>query len=111
MSESRYVPLEQRAAALIEKGTRAWQEIQRLAMSEDEPLDSVVLLGQELWLPHHETDGSKYRVTLRLAVHFPKEGGGIAEARVYDRFLELEAALSDDQGSVSIASDVRSENP
>jgi hypothetical protein len=107
MSECRYIPLEDRAERLIEKGIRAWQEIQRLAMSEDEPLDSIVLLGQELWLPHHETDGTKHRVTLRVAVHFPEQNRQAAERQVYECFRELEERLTDDQGGVRIAAEVR----
>ena len=107
MSEGRYVSLEQRAAWLIEKGVRAWQEIQRLAMSDDEPLDSVVLLGQELWLPHHETLGSRYRVTLRVAVHFPEADRAAAEERVEACFRELEERCSDERGTLKIAAEVR----
>lgn len=107
MSECRYIPLEQRAAALIAKGTRAWQEVQRLAMADDEPLDSVVLLGQELWLPHHETDGSLYGVTLRLAIHLPSVERHAKRVRVETYLHELEAALSDEQGRLSIAAEER----
>jgi hypothetical protein len=95
-----YIPLEQRAAVLTEKGVRVWQEIQRLAMAHDELLDSVVLLGQELWLPHHETDGAKYSVTLRIAVHYPSP---TAEAPVREQFRELERRFSGDDGTVHIA--------
>lgn len=109
MSEQagRYVPLEQRAGWLIEKGVRAWQEIQRLAMSEAEPLDSVVLLGQELWLPHHETEGTRYRLALRVAVHFPEATRDASQELVSTFFRELEARYSDEQGSLLIAADVR----
>lgn len=109
MSEQcgRYIPLEQRAERLIEKGVRAWQEIQRLAMAESEPLDSVVLLGQQLWLPHHETEGALYGVTLRIAVHYPHATRAAAEAEVTAALRELEARFSDDQGSLTIAADVR----
>jgi hypothetical protein len=109
MSEQggRYVPLERRSEWLIEKGVRAWQEIQRLAMEESEPLDSVVLLGQELWLPHHETEGTLYRVTLRIAVHYPHATRAASEALVTAALRELEARFSDDQGGLSIAAEVR----
>jgi len=106
--EGRYVPLERRAEWLIQKGIRAWQEIQRLAMSEEEPLDSVVLVGQELWLPHHETEGTLYRVTLRIAVHFPEPTRTASAAYVTACLRELEGRFSDDQGSLSIAAEVRS---
>jgi hypothetical protein len=107
MSESRYVPLERRAEWLIEKGVRAWQEIQRLAMSDEEPLDSVVLLGQELWLPHHETDGTKYHVTLRVAVLYPEQGREAAEAQVNACFREIEAREADERGGLRLAAEVR----
>jgi hypothetical protein len=107
VSESRYVPLEKRAGWLIEKGTEAWQRLQRLAMTEDELLDSVVLLGQELWLPHHETDGALYAVTLRIAVHYPAASRAAAEARVGAFFTQVEAELTDDRGQVRIAAEVR----
>lgn len=103
----RYVPLEQRAEWLIAKGIRAWQEIQRLAMAESEPLDSVVLLGQALWLPHHETEGALYGVTLRIAVHYPQATRSAAEAEVTTCLRELEARFSDEQGSLTIAAEVR----
>ena len=107
MEEPRYVAPEQRAAWLIEKGVQAWQEIQRLAMGEEELLDSVVLLGQQLWMPHHETDGALFRVTLRLAVHDPDDGRADAEARVKRFFEELERRHSDDRGTVAIAAETR----
>lgn len=98
----RYVPLEQRAAWLIEKGRAAWQEIQRLAMAEDELVDSIVLLGQELWLPHHETDGTRFGCTLRIAVHVPGGAAGRAESELQRRFGALEAAAEDERGFVRI---------
>ena len=102
MSEGRYVSPDQRAAWLIDKGTRAWQEIQRLAMSEHEPFDAVVLLGQELWLPHHETNGRLFRVTLRIGVHYPEHGREAAEALVAECVRELCEELSDDTGELRI---------
>ena len=107
MSECRYVPQEQRAANLIEKGVRAWQEIQRLAMAEDELLDSIVLLGQELWLPHHETDPSKFGVTLRIGVHYPQASRESAEAQVSQFFRQLEAEASDGEGWLRIGPESR----
>ena len=107
VSEPRYISPEQRAAWLIEKGVRAWQEIQRLALSEDEPLDSVVLLGQELWMPHHETDGSRFRVTLRIAVHYPAVEREAARERVEACFHELERELSNERGALGIATEPR----
>src|SRR5688572_21228514 len=93
--ESKYVSLEQRAEQLIEKGRVAWQEIQRVAMSEDELVDSVVLLGQELWLPHHETDGTRFATTLRIAVHYPSGKLEVAEDRMNAHFRELEDRAAD----------------
>jgi hypothetical protein len=107
MDGARYIAPEQRAAWLIEKGVQAWQEVQHLAMSEDELLDSVVLLGQQLWMPHHETDGALFRVTLRLAVHYPEAGRAAAEARVKGLLAELERKHSDDRGTVAFAADTR----
>jgi len=107
VGESRYIPLEQRAEWLIEKGVEAWQRIQRLAMEDDEPLDSVVLLGQNLWLPHHETDGRLYHVTLRIAVHYPCHDRPRAEARVRACLREIETEMADDRGGVRIAAEVR----
>jgi hypothetical protein len=106
VSERRYVPQEERAARLIEKGVRAWQEIQRLAMAEDELLDSVVLLGQELWLPHHETDLAKFGVTLRIGVHYP-EGNPAAAAQVSRFFRGLETQWSDAGGWLRIDAETR----
>jgi len=103
----RYVPLERRSEWLIQKGIRAWQEIQRLAMSDAEPLDSVVLLGQELWLPHHETEGTLYRVTLRIAVHFPVATRSASEVHVTACLRELEGRFSDERGSLSVAMEIR----
>jgi len=107
VSECRYIPLGQRAELLIDKGTRAWQELQRLAMEEDELIDSLVFLGQELWLPHHETEGREYHVTLRVAVHYPAGLEETAQARVVTAFCELESRFSDDQGGLRIAAEGR----
>ncbi|MFN3650266.1 MAG: hypothetical protein ACK47B_11865 [Armatimonadota bacterium] len=107
MSECRYIPLEQRAARLIEKGVRGWQEIQRLAMSEEEPVDSIVLLGQRLWLPHHETNGAAYGVTLEIGVHYPEDRRAASEALVERYLAELKARLSDDEGTLQVLVEVR----
>jgi hypothetical protein len=102
MAEPRYISQEQRATWLIEKGVLAWQEIQRLAMEEDELLDSVLLLGQELWLPHHETRGAEYCVTLRIAVHFP-EAHPESSAQRFTGFLRnLGEKMSDDKGRLTV---------
>ncbi len=107
MSECRYVPLESRAAVLIEKGVRAWQEIQRLAITEEELLDSVVLLGQELWLPHHETDPSRYHTTLRIGVHLPRDTRAAPETRIRSYFRELEARSTDEQRGLRVDAELR----
>ena len=103
----RYISLEQRAEALIEKGRAAWQEIQRLAMAEDDLIDSIVLLGQDLWLPHHETDGRRFSTTLRIGLHLPAATQEAAEAELELRFREIEERFHDDQGFVRIAPEVR----
>lgn len=102
MSERKYEPLEAHAARLIDKGVRAWQELQRLAMDENELFDSVVLLGQELWLPHHETDASLYGVTLRLAVHYPPGTDSAAEEQVAVAVREIAARETDANGRLMI---------
>jgi len=107
MSESRYVPQEQRAGWLIEKGVAAWQQIQRLAMAEDDLVDSIVLLGQELWLPHHETDGTQYHVTLRVAVHYPPDSRAAAQVQVEAFFRRLEGEMADERGGLKIAAESR----
>ena len=103
----KYTPLEQRAERLIEKGRAAWQEIQRLAMAEDDLIDSIVLLGQELWLPHHETDGHRYSTTLRIGLHLPPASQETAEAELELRFREIEELFRDEHGYVRIAPEVR----
>jgi hypothetical protein len=107
VSECRYIPLAQRAEVLIEKGTRAWQAIQRLSMAEDDLVDSVVLVGQELWLPHHEYEAAKYSVTLRVAVHYPPGCGRQCEDRMTELFQELERRMTDETGSLWIAAETR----
>lgn len=103
----RYTSLEQRAERLIEKGRAAWQEIQHLAMAEDDLIDSIVLLGQDLWLPHHETDGGRFSTTLRIGLHLPAANQETAEAELELRFREIEEHFRDDRGSVRIAAEVR----
>ncbi|HEU4753547.1 MAG TPA: hypothetical protein VFU47_10610, partial [Armatimonadota bacterium] len=102
-----YIPLEQRAAWLIEKGVAAWQQIQQFAIAHDELLDSVVLLGHDLWLPHHETDGRLYSVTLRVAVHFPPENRQAAAEQVLTYFQSLERGGSDERGSLLVSTETR----
>lgn len=103
----RYISLEQRAEWLIEKGRSAWQEVQRLAIAEDDLIDSIVLLGQDLWLPHHETDGRKFSTSLRIGLHLPEHNQEAAEAELESRFREIEEHFRDDRGFVRIAAEVR----
>lgn len=105
--QPKYIPLEQRAAWLIEKGRSAWQEVQRLAMAEDELIDSIVLLGQDLWLPHHETEGHKFSTTLRIGLHLPEQNQEAADAALESRFREIEEHFQDERGYVRIAAEVR----
>lgn len=107
MSEQKYEPLQARAARLIEKGTQAWQEVQRLAMEENDLFDSVVLLGQQLWLPHHELDGSLYSVSLRLAVHYPPSASSVTEERVAQEVEAIAARQTDEHGRVAILLEVQ----
>src|SRR5947207_9581006 len=72
MTEARYISQAERARRLIDKAVLAWQRLQAFAMEHDEAVDSLVLRGQELWLPHHETDPRKFRVTLVVALHYPE---------------------------------------
>ena len=105
--EGLYIPLEQRAAWLIEKGVRAWQAVQQFAMAHDDLLDSVVLVGQELWLPHHETEGTLYSVSLRVAIHFPDANRHAAAERVLEFFRDLEQRFSDDRGRLLVSAETR----
>ena len=107
MSECAYIPLEQRAARLIEKGTRAWQQLQQFAMAQDDLVDSVVLLGQGLGLPHHETDTRLYSVTLKVAVHFPDANRQDAVEQVLAYFQSLERDFSDETGSLLVSAETR----
>jgi hypothetical protein len=103
----KYVPLEQRAVWLIDKGRAAWQEVQRVAMLEDELVDSAILLGHDLWLPHHETDGSRFGVTLRVAIHVPPDAPGDASARLATLCKAIEESGRDDRGFVRIGVELR----
>jgi hypothetical protein len=103
----KYVPLEQRAAWLIDKGRSAWQEVQRVAMVEEELVDSAILLGHDLWLPHHETDGSRFGVTLRVAIHVPPGASGDASGRLSALFTGIEESRRDERGFVRIALELR----
>jgi hypothetical protein len=99
----RYAPLEVRAAELIARAREAWSDLQRLAMLEDELFDSLVLVGFDLWLPHHETDPSRFGVTLRVGVRYPEAGCGAVEARAASHLAEIGARRSGPEGTVRIA--------
>jgi hypothetical protein len=102
VAEGRYIAQAERARRLIDKGIAAWQRFQTFAMANDELVDSVVLRGQELWLPHHETDGREFRVTLVISLHFPAAAIQAARAPV-DGFLEaLSQELSDEEGTLVV---------
>ena len=102
MTESRYISQAERARRLIDKAVLAWQRLQAFAMESDELVDSLVLRGQELWLPHHETDARNFRVTLVVALHFPETAGAEGRAVVH-RFMEQVAQeLSDGEGTLVI---------
>src|ERR1044071_842019 len=102
LAEPRYVSQAERARRLIDKGVSAWQQVQTFAMAHDEWVDSAVLRGQELWLPHHETDGRQFRVALVVGLHFPQAATAEGRAAV-DAFLRtLEEQLLDADGSLSI---------
>jgi len=103
----RYLPLEQRAAALLAAGHAAWYDLQRLALEEDDVFDSLTLLGHELWLPHHEAEGREFRVTLRVAARYPEAGCGAVEARAAESFAAIEARHSGPEGVVRIALEPR----
>jgi hypothetical protein len=102
MTEPRYISQAERARRLIDKAVIAWQRLQAFAMEQDELVDSLVLRGQELWLPHHETDARRFRVTLVVELHVPVAAHPGASATVA-RFIErLEETLSDDQGTLAV---------
>jgi hypothetical protein len=102
VSEGRYISQAERARRLIDKGARAWQQFQTFAMSHDERVDSVVLRGQELWLPHHETEGRRFRVTLVVSLHTPDSAPEDAGQVVGEFLQRLEQEMSDDDGSLSV---------
>jgi hypothetical protein len=102
MTEPRYISQAERARRLIDKATLAWQRLQAFAMEHDELVDSLVLRGQELWLPHHETDARWFRVTLVVELHVPDASTNAASSEIA-RFIEqLEESLSDDQGTLAV---------
>lgn len=100
VSECAYLPLEQRAAALVAKGTRGWQDLQRVVIAE-ELAESLLLRGQELWLPHHETDPAQFHVTLRVTAYLPPGDRSAAE-RLQQRIAALEADSLDEAGHLRI---------
>jgi len=102
VTEERYISQAERARRLIDKGTAAWQRVQAYAMANDEQIDSVVLRGQELWLPHHETDGRRFGVTLVVSLHVPAADEEAVRSLVSAFLQALEKELSDDHGTLSI---------
>jgi DNA-binding IclR family transcriptional regulator len=102
VSEGRYVSQAERARRLMERGVAAWQQLQTFAMAHDETVDSVVLQGQELWLPHHETEGRRFRVTLVVGVHYPAEATEEARRAVAEFVHRLEQESSDEDGTLSV---------
>jgi hypothetical protein len=107
VAEVRYISQAEWARRLIDKGTAAWQRVQAFAMANDERIDSVVLRGQELWLPHHETDGRRFRVTLVVSLHVPSADEVQSRSLVSAFLQSLEQELSDDHGSLSIQVEAR----
>jgi hypothetical protein len=102
MAVGRYISQAERARRLIEKAVTAWQRLQAFSMANDEIVDSLVLRGQELWLPHHETDGRKFRVTLVVSLHVPETAGDTARAAVGTFIRDLEQESTDENGSLAI---------
>ena len=102
MSEGRYVSLAERARRLIDKAVAAWQRLQTFGMAHDELVDSLVLRGQELWLPHHETDPRRFRVTLVVSLHIPEGAAADAPAAIASFLQGLEHELSDEEGSLIV---------
>jgi hypothetical protein len=100
--EARYISQAERARRLIDKAVSAWQRFQAFAMEHDELVDSLVLRGQELWLPHHETDGRQFRVTLVVSLHYPERGNAAARETVDAFIRKVEHEFSDDDGSVAV---------
>lgn len=105
MSEERYISQAERARRLIDKGVAAWQQFQSFAMAHDERVDSVILRGQELWLPHHETEGRRYRVTLVVSLHYPADAPDDARQVVSEFLQQLERQSSDDDGTLLVSAD------
>ena len=102
MTETRYLSQAERARRLIDRAIDAWQRLQAFAMEHDEWLDSLVLRGQELWLPHHETDARNFRVTLVVDVHYPEGPATEAREAVAEFSRHLESQLSDSEGSLAV---------
>lgn len=102
MGQERYVSPSERARRLIEKGVAAWQRLQAFAMENDDVVDSLVLRGQQLWLPHHETDGREFRVTLMVDLHYPSENTANAHAQIAAFLQHLEQELTDNDGRLSV---------
>jgi len=102
MSEPRYISQAERARRLIDKAVVAWQRLQAFAMQHDELVDSLVLRGQELWLPHHETDARKFRATLVVDLHYPMGTDDEARAAVAAFIRQLEGESSDGDGAVAV---------
>jgi hypothetical protein len=102
MVEARYISQAERARRLIDKGVAAWQRLQAFSMANDDVVDSLVLRGQELWLPHHETDGRQFRVTLAVSLHVPEAAGEVARATVASFIRELEQESTDENGSLAV---------
>src|SRR5947199_3780280 len=102
MPHGRYISQAERARRLIDKAVPAWQRLQAFAMEHDELVDSLVLRGQELWLPHHETDGRQFRVTLAVSLHFPATAGSDAQETFASFIRELEQQFTDEEGSLVV---------
>jgi hypothetical protein len=107
MAESRYISQAECARRLIDKAVAAWQRLQSFAMQHDELIDSLVLRGQELWLPHHETDGSQFRVTLVVELHYPAGADAAHRDRVQAFIHEIEREHTDAEGSLVVRAGVR----
>jgi hypothetical protein len=107
MAESRYISQAERARRLIDNAVAAWQRLQGFAMEHDELIDSLVLRGQELWLPHHETEGRKFRVTLVVELHYPPGVDAAQRDRVQAYLHEIEREHSDSEGSLAVKAEVR----
>jgi hypothetical protein len=102
VTEGRYISQAERARRLIDKAVAAWQRVQSYAMANDDLVDSIILRGHELWLPHHETEGARYRVTLVVSLHYPV--GALVESReaVAHLIRQLEKEFSDGDGTLTV---------